>query len=176
MHDDARDLVRWNHAVRLRFARYFETLPWRVLRENHETSHLNIANVFMHGCNMEDWYLHYVLPKKAWAGPKYDGFRSARAMRVRVQEVNRKGERFLRTLKRPSLARPADLSALGKDAAKDITLGDLLVELVTEDVHHRGEILAMLWRKDLQPPDVSFTGWAAAERASNGRSRRRARR
>jgi uncharacterized damage-inducible protein DinB len=153
---DPRDLVRWNSDVRLRFARFLETQPWSVVAENHETSHQSIANVFMHGCNMEDWYLHFIVPGKEWDGPKYDGFTSAAQMRKRVEEVQAKTERFLASLQDKDLDRSVDLGE-GRTAR----LGDVLVECVTEDTHHRGEILAMLWRRDIAPPDVGYLPWAA---------------
>ena len=160
---DAPDLVRYNHALRRAFADFFaKEVPWEVLMEDHETSHQNIANVFMHGCNMEDWWLHYVWPGKAWDGPAYDGFRSAEAMRQRVREVESKTEALLRALK------PSDLQArkrldLGQGQA-EVSLEQVLLEAVFEDTHHRGEILAMLWRKDITPPYQGFLEWSRARR------------
>jgi len=56
---DAVDLVRYNHMLRARYARFFEKhLSWAQLSKDHQTSHLTIAGAFMHGCNMEEWYLH----------------------------------------------------------------------------------------------------------------------
>jgi uncharacterized damage-inducible protein DinB len=175
MGPDPRDLVRWNHSVRLRFAEFFETLPWEVLSEDKGASNGPIASIFMHGTNMEDWWLHHVLAKKKWVGPRFDGFKDAASMRRRVEEVNGKTERLLRRLGPGDLRARAELSSLGPDAPKAVTLGDLLVETVTEDTHHRGEILAMLWMRDIQPPDVSFLAHAGAREGSKTRRGRRKR-
>ncbi|HLF06436.1 MAG TPA: DinB family protein [Thermoplasmata archaeon] len=173
---DPRDLVRWNHAVRLRFARFFETVPWEVLSEDRGASNGSISSIFMHGTNMEDWWLNYVLRKREWDGPKFDGFKDARSMRERVEGVNTMTERFLAKLKPSDLERPADLSSLGADAPKALRLADLLVETVTEDTHHRGEILAMLWMRDIEPPDVSFLEYAAGRGGARKPAERRKRR
>jgi len=163
---DPATIVRYNHDCRRRFADFFvDSVPWDVLVENQETSHQNIANAFMHGCNMEDWWLHFVLPGKAWSGPKYDGFTNAEAMRARVVEVERKTQEFLDGLRPQDLDRRYDVSAAGMGFAS-ATLGDILVETALEDIHHRGEIMAMLWRRDIEPPYVSFAEWAAASTAA----------
>jgi uncharacterized damage-inducible protein DinB len=33
---------------------------------------------------------------------------------------------------------------------------DVLIHVVTEELHHRGEMIAILWQMDIQPPDM---GW-----------------
>jgi uncharacterized damage-inducible protein DinB len=33
---------------------------------------------------------------------------------------------------------------------------DVLIHVLTEELHHRGEIIAILWQMNIQPPDM---GW-----------------
>jgi uncharacterized damage-inducible protein DinB len=33
---------------------------------------------------------------------------------------------------------------------------DVLIHVVIEEIHHRGEIIAMLWQMNIEPPDM---GW-----------------
>ena len=33
---------------------------------------------------------------------------------------------------------------------------DVLIHVTTQELHHRGEIIAILWQMNLQPPDM---GW-----------------
>ena len=33
---------------------------------------------------------------------------------------------------------------------------DVLIHVVTEELHHRGEIIAILWQMNIEPPDM---GW-----------------
>jgi uncharacterized damage-inducible protein DinB len=33
---------------------------------------------------------------------------------------------------------------------------DVLIHIITEELHHRGEMIAILWQMDIQPPDM---GW-----------------
>jgi uncharacterized damage-inducible protein DinB len=34
---------------------------------------------------------------------------------------------------------------------------DILMHVVEEEIHHRGEIMCIYWQHDLQPPYVSYT-------------------
>jgi uncharacterized damage-inducible protein DinB len=31
---------------------------------------------------------------------------------------------------------------------------DVLIHVIAEELHHRGEIIAILWQMNLQPPDI----------------------
>ena len=161
---DPRQLVRYNHSQRRAFAEFFvKELDWDTLTEDHETSHHTIANVFMHGCNMEDWYLHSIWPSKPWTGPKYDGFSSAADMLARVLQVEAKTKAALAHVGAKELAEVRQVQVSNTQTAK-VTLDQILTEMVVEDMHHRGEILAMLWRNDIEPPYESFLDWSAAHR------------
>lgn len=156
---DVRDLVAYNHAQRRAFAERFTELDWGILVENHETSHQNIANVFMHGANMEDWYLNTLWGGEEWAGPAFDGFSDAKSMLARVEEVEARTQRFLDGLSDEDLAERRTIPFGGGEI--ELSLEELLCEAVSEEMHHRGEVLAMLWRKDIKPPYTTFAEWAA---------------
>jgi uncharacterized damage-inducible protein DinB len=36
------------------------------------------------------------------------------------------------------------------------TVKDVLIYVITEELHHKGEIIAILWQMNIQPPDM---GW-----------------
>lgn len=41
---------------------------------------------------------------------------------------------------------------------------DVLLHVMTEELHHRGEIIAILWQRDLKPPDM---GWLSVMRKTD---------
>lgn len=155
---DIRALMAYNHELWRRFADHFvDELSWDELSRNHETSHNTIANVTMHAINMEDWWLNYVLVGKAWEGPAWDGFRSAKEMRQRVRDVQKKTEQLLATASPADLQRKHAVEVAGE--VRELTLEDVLVEVWNESTHHRGEVLAMMWRMDKEPPYVDYITW-----------------
>ena len=38
----------------------------------------------------------------------------------------------------------------------EVTAEDILIHLFEEEVHHRGELIALLWQMDIEPP---LMGW-----------------
>ena len=38
----------------------------------------------------------------------------------------------------------------------EVTAEDILIHLFEEEVHHRGELFALLWQMDIEPP---LMGW-----------------
>jgi uncharacterized damage-inducible protein DinB len=40
----------------------------------------------------------------------------------------------------------------------------VLIHVFTEELHHRGEIIAILWQMDIQPPDM---GWLSVMKKTN---------
>jgi uncharacterized damage-inducible protein DinB len=47
---------------------------------------------------------------------------------------------------------------LTNDAGRDVevTAEDILIHVFEEEVHHRGELIALLWQMDVEPP---LMGW-----------------
>jgi uncharacterized damage-inducible protein DinB len=42
------------------------------------------------------------------------------------------------------------------DETVEVTAEDILIHLFEEEVHHRGELFALLWQMDIEPP---LMGW-----------------
>jgi uncharacterized damage-inducible protein DinB len=42
------------------------------------------------------------------------------------------------------------------DETVEITVEDVLIHIFEEEVHHRGEIIALLWQMNIEPP---LMGW-----------------
>ena len=158
---DVRRLVRYHLALTDRYADYFDgSCSWSELSENHETSHNTIANVSMHMANMEDWWLHYVVPGKEWDGPAWDGAKRVADVTGRMREVAARTRALLDGLADEEMRRKRTLP-VGEDK-REVTLEDVLVEVLAEVTTHRGEVNAMLWRRDKEPPYVGFLEWAGA--------------
>jgi uncharacterized damage-inducible protein DinB len=61
----------------------------------------------------------------------------------------------LKSLNCEDLYKP--VSRLNKDGIRrTIIVRDVLIHVMTEELHHRGEIIAILWQMNIQPPDM---GW-----------------
>ena len=64
-------------------------------------------------------------------------------------------DNYLSTLDVESLSKL--VSRINNDGIRrTTTVKDVLIHVITEELHHRGEIIAILWQMDIQPYDM---GW-----------------
>ena len=40
----------------------------------------------------------------------------------------------------------------------EVTAEDILVQVFEEEVHHRGELIVLLWQMEIEPPPMSWKG------------------
>ena len=78
-------------------------------------------------------------------------------------KVISKVDNYLSSLTSESLCKP--VSRLNKDGIRRNTIvKEVLIHVFTEELHHRGEIIAILWQMDIQPPDM---GWLSVMKKTN---------
>jgi uncharacterized damage-inducible protein DinB len=79
-------------------------------------------------------------------------------MRKFMKEVEAESQAYLSKLK------PEDLDKVfswpSRDGATKIArVEDILVHVVEEEIHHRGEILCLMWQINTTPPYTSYTAY-----------------
>ena len=88
--------------------------------------------------------------------PKHDyerDFRDIEAMRKYVDEVEAESKTYFTKLG------PGDLnkvSPYGKSKLQ-FRVEDMLMHVIEEEIHHRGELLCLMWQIDSEPPYTSYT-------------------
>jgi uncharacterized damage-inducible protein DinB len=74
------------------------------------------------------------------------------------REVDSYIRNFLQNLKSKDLSRPFYyLNDEGKIVRRRLV--DLLWHMVEEELQHRGEMNALLWQDDIDPPIISWSKW-----------------
>ena len=79
------------------------------------------------------------------------------------QEVTSKTKKYLSNIQNEDLLKP--VFRVHNDGVRRTSLvKDVLLHVFTEELHHRGEIIAILWQMDIQPPDM---GWLSVMKKTN---------
>jgi uncharacterized damage-inducible protein DinB len=155
--DTARRLAAYNAAAFERYARAARRLPWRVASTDNGTGHLSIFGTLVHILNVHEVWIHYIV-------------------QGRTSAVN---GLFRGTYRRPTTW--AGFSAYSKQVWKGIdeyfaaliprtlarhvkapwmpgtyTVGDAVLQTTFEQAHHLGEIIAMYWQRDKEPPQMMW--------------------
>lgn len=103
--------------------------------------------------------VNYVIPGrvKDWVSRSPDEFQDIASIRKRVEEVESKTKTYVARITPAELERKVELSRVGMPPVQ-VRVEDILVHVVFENIHHFGELIALLWQIDVEPPHM---GWIA---------------
>jgi Pyruvate/2-oxoacid:ferredoxin oxidoreductase gamma subunit len=73
-----------------------------------------------------------------------------------LEQVESKANTYLNNITPNELTRKIERK-LRDGSTSTVTVEDILIDLFQEETHHRGELIALLWQKDVIPPHV---GWS----------------
>lgn len=169
-------LFEYNWHCRRKFLEAMSKLPWEKLVENREASFNSMRNIFLHSLESEQgWIRHLGRGSMGdWVKHEYDrDFPNVDAMRSYMKEVEAESRTYLAKL------RPEELDTIftwqtGSGATNRSRVEDILLHLVEEEIHHRGELLCLMWQINAPPPYTSYTAYLRAHddyrpaRASGG--------
>jgi uncharacterized damage-inducible protein DinB len=150
-----RSLFRYNRQVLENFRRRLSRKPWRTINANRGSGHLSLVGTFVHVLNVHDIWWNYVIPGKmadlARAGKRRD-FDS-------WGEVTAYWNRVWTGVE----ARMADLTEAELDRRTKApwmpgpyTVWDAAFQTSLEQAHHIGEMIALFWQKDEEPPEMMW--------------------
>jgi uncharacterized damage-inducible protein DinB len=154
---DSIRLIRYNHAVHRRYLKKLAELPWNEIVKDRGASYPSIRDIFLHAINAEDLLInHAVQGKQMESAPKdYSEFVDMHRIETRVNEVEEKVDAYLETLTQEELERKVVMPWRKSLLLK---VNDVLITLALEDAYHMGELNALMWQSDIEPPWLS---WAA---------------
>ena len=152
---DVRRLLDYNGEVRHRYFESLAELPWDELVKNREASFHSIRNIFIHTLNATDYWLDFLQNEQLHAHQRFDEYRSIEEMRGYMDHVEGRLRRYVGNLTSEGLVREyARKNAAGETIT--VTAEDVLIHVFEEEIHHRGELIALLWQMGVEPPPM---GW-----------------
>jgi uncharacterized damage-inducible protein DinB len=153
---DMKSLFEYNWHCRRKFLESMAKLPWEKVVENRGASFDSLRNVFLHSLEAEHGLLRSLSATGGWPRHDYDrDFQDAEAMRKYMDEVEAESRTYLTTLG------PGDLDKIipyGRNKSR-VRVEDVLMHVVEEEIHHRGELICLMWQIDSEPPYISYTAY-----------------
>lgn len=165
-----RDAFAYNTFVRKKYLSFISSLPKETITKDRGASYPSILDIFTHVLDdHKSWLYTYETGKQDLQEIK--GLRLSQVKKLET-EVDRDFDRFMRKLQPKQIDEPFEFTVgNGKDKGRKVewNLYGLLWHLVEEELQHRGEINALLWQDDIDPPVTSWYRWRkAVERRSAG--------
>ena len=150
-------LLEYNKQVR---GRYFDALcklPWQEFTKNREASFHSIRNIFIHTLGAVDYWLDFLQNQQLYSRREFDEYKTYGEVRAYMEHVEERMQSYLESLMPEKLQKTCQAQ---DDAGKTVvvTAEDVLLHVFEEEVHHRGELIALLWQMDIEPPLMSWKG------------------
>ncbi len=154
---DVRELLAYNADVRHRYLETLGQMSWEELTKNREASFHSIRNIFIHTLGAIDYWLDFLEMKSLRSKKKYDEYASFEEISEYVGNVEKRLSDYLDLLPKEELKKEytvkEDSGRLMKVSAEDV-----LIHVFEEEVHHRGELIALLWQMGIEPPAMGWKG------------------
>jgi uncharacterized damage-inducible protein DinB len=152
---DVRKLIEYNEEVRHRYFDSLAKLSWGELTKNREASFHSLRNIFIHTLGAVDHWLDFLLNERPRVKRGYDEYGTVEDIRNYMARVEARMRAYTASLTPEGLLKEYEVTNdLGQ--ATHVTAEDVLIHVFEEEVHHRGELIALLWQMGIEPP---LMGW-----------------
>ena len=155
-----KDLFGYNWYSRRKILKSMTEIPWNKIVESCRASFDCIRDIFIHSLQAEQFWIRRLSGKSTEGifNTPFSKYADIHAVHKYADEVEAETNEYLKTLTEKKLQTMFDFKRWdGKPDRKRI--GDILMHVIEEEIHHRGEILCIYWQNDLTPPYISYTGY-----------------
>ena len=169
--DAVRAWYRYNAEVRRRYLPAIARVPARFRRRDEGASY-PLLEVYLHVLDAYRWWFRYIYRDRVRdypAGRLRTSVRTMAGARRVNEATTREIGRFVARLRPRDLDRIVRFRAPANDGwtawrQEEVTVRAMLWHMVEEELQHRGEMNALLWRHGVEPPIVPFTEWSGGWR------------
>jgi len=151
---DIKDLLAYNDAERRAFFKAFAKLPWKEFVKNREASFHSIRNIFIHTLNATDYWLDFLQKEDQCSKRKFEEYKTLKEIGAYMELVENRMNKYVKSLSPEDLKKKYSGRRNGK--LETVTAEDILVHVFEEEVHHRGELIALFWQMGIKPPLIGY--------------------
>jgi uncharacterized damage-inducible protein DinB len=140
-------------------------IPWEKVVESCGASFDCVRDIFVHSLQAEQSWIRRLSRKDAkvateisWFkvfGTSFSKFADIKAIQKYAIEVETETNEYLKTLTDKKLQSIFEYKGFdGKTRQNKIE--DILMHMIEEEIHHRGELLCIYWQNDINPPYATY--------------------
>ncbi len=154
---EIRELITYCSTVRRRFATALSTLPQETVDRNMEASFYSMKNIMLHMIDNEDMIVNFVIPGKqdAYVRKKSEDYPDFASVVRHLDTVESKTASFLASADNEELRKKVSLRTM-KGAVFNLSVEECLLQTFTEQLYHMGELIALLWQLNIEPPQMQW--------------------
>lgn len=127
------------------------------MEKNREASFYSMKNVLLHMIDNEEWIVNWVIRERSkdYVRRKSEEYTSMKMILDHLEEVEQKSRQYFAKLDDSELGRRVKLTS-STGQAFDLTVEECLFQSFTEQIYHLGELIALLWQDNIEPPKMQW--------------------
>jgi uncharacterized damage-inducible protein DinB len=151
------ELYSYSARVRRNFAEKLAELPVDVVVKNREASFYTMKNILVHIIDNEDWIVNWVIRGKSreYVRKKSEEYTDMEHVLRHLDEVEGKTRAFLKIANEKEFNRRVDF-VLSSGTTFSLSVEECLFQSFTEWLYHIGELIALLWQENIEPPKMQW--------------------
>ncbi|MDG7016659.1 MAG: hypothetical protein JRM82_04705 [Nitrososphaerota archaeon] len=117
-----------------------------------------MKNILVHMIDNEDWIVNWVVkgrPREYKRGRRSEDYTSTKMIVDHLDQVETNTREYLVDLNDDELARRVDF-VLQSGESFEMTVEECLFQMFTEQLYHIGELIALLWQENVEPPKMQY--------------------
>ena len=156
-----RDFFAYNTHVRKKYVNFISNLPEKTLKKDRGASYPSILDIQTHILDVCRSWLHVYETGEDL--PELKGL-SVTQLKKLDKEVGKYIESFMQKLRAEDLTKSFQYTIETSKGKRIVTrnTGDMLWHMIEEELQHRGELNALLWQDDIEPPVTEWFEWKKA--------------
>lgn len=158
-----KNLFGYNWYARRKMLKSMSEMPWKTVVESCGASFDCIRDIFIHSLQCEQFWIRRLGGKDTGEIFKtpFSKFADINTVQKYADEVETETNGYLKTLTDNKLQSIFEYKGWdGKTNRNKIE--DILMHVIEEEIHHRGELLCIYWQNDLTPPYIGYTGYVGS--------------
>ena len=151
------ELNQYSSRVRRRFALKLSELPWEEVEKNREASFQSMKNILLHMIDNEDRIVNWIIQNKAkdYVRKNPEEYTSMKMILDHLEEIEKKTQQYFKNMGKGELARRVTLTTTSS-GNYDLSVEECLFQSFTEQLYHMGELIALMWQEDIEPPPMQW--------------------
>ena len=152
---DVVKILKYSEFLRHEYFKVLSKLPWEELVKDRDASLGSMRNIFLHSVRCVDLIRSRIQGETIIPQINFDDFNNKESIKQYLDEVETRINKYLYGITSEELSRRIERKYKDGTTIK-ATVEDYLVHLFSEEAHHRGELIALLWSINVNPPHL---GW-----------------
>lgn len=154
---EVKELFAYSTVVRAKFAAKLAELPKEPVEKNREASFYSMKNILLHMIDNEDWIVNYAIfgRTKEYRRRKWEEYEDMKMVIQHLHEVEEKTRSYFDHIDQSALTRHINFE-LSSGKVFDLSVEECLFQCFTEQLYHLGELIALLWQENIEPPTMQW--------------------